>query len=305
MPKILALDSGKDPPRMTLLRRLMSLLGCGSTKRRRINPGRKSQQLEAYAKPPAMRPTVQNFWRFHGAVAEVEKLSQVYRPEELEGDSESEEDEEEVYEEAGLQRLQVKKRLHGYLFSRWPDGSKNKAVSLEGLARDDSQLLEDDVLQNGWDVDELGDAIEKMSITGQEVWLDCLLLAMEEEVSEESPIVEVLRTTGLQDAKDKLKGPQREKLLRFYRRLDQLVRILENKAYKRYFQNLQLESEQRQQFFQQQNEVLHDYVCELEQEFSTLSGAIQNFRGKKEMMLAKLAGLLDRGEYQSLSPKGA
>ena len=150
-------------------------------------------------------------------------------------------------------------------------------------------------------MDELAEVFEHMQITGQEVWLDCLLLALEEEVVEESPVVEVLRTTGLAAvARDKLKGPAREKLLRFYRRLDQVLRILENKAYKRYFQNLQQESEQRQLLFQQQNEVLHDYVCELEQEFSSLSGDVHNYRSKKELMLTKLAGLLDRGEYKHL-----
>ena len=83
-------------------------------------------------------------------------------------------------------------------------------------------------------MDELAEVLEHMQITGQEVWLDCLLLALEEEVVEESPVVEVLRTTGLAEvARDKLKGPAREKLLRFYRRLDQVLRILENKAYKR------------------------------------------------------------------------
>ncbi|CAK9012212.1 unnamed protein product [Durusdinium trenchii] len=68
----------QDPPRKTFLAKLMQSCSC-MTKRRKVKPGRKSQH-EAYAKPPAMRPTVHNFWRFHGAVAEVEKDSQIYRP---------------------------------------------------------------------------------------------------------------------------------------------------------------------------------------------------------------------------------
>ena len=306
----------QDPPKKTMLAKLMQCCSC-VTKRRKVKPGRKSQH-EAYAKPPAMRPTVQNFWRFHGAVAEVEKQSQIYRHDEEENevvDSGSDHEEEELLDENQAEtdqaRLLTKKRLHGYLFSRWPQGkptnkTNSNAIKLENLLRDDSQLSEQDIMQDGWDVDELTEALEQMPITGHEVWLDCLLLALEEEVVEESPIVEVLRTNGLADtAKDKLKGPAREKLLRFYRRLDQVLRILENKAYKRYFQNLQVESEQRQLFFQQQNEVLHDYVCELEQEFSKISGTIHNYRTKKELMLTKLAGLLDRGEYRHLSSKRA
>ena len=285
----------QDPPRKTLLAKLMHV-GC-VPKRRKVKPGRGQAQQEAYAKPPALRPSVRNFWRFHGAVAEVEKDSQLYRaPDEdhEESGSDAEVDENATPEE--MARMQAKKRLHGYLFSRWPNKCRKSSsgINLESLGKDDSQLLEEDIMQDGWDVDELTEAFEQMPVTGQEVWLDCLLLALEEEVLDESPIVEVLRTTGLQDAsKEKLKGPAREKLLRFYRRLDQVVRILENKAFKRYFQNLQTESEQRQLFFQQQNEVLHDYVCELENEFSQLSGTIHNYRTKKKEMIKQLAGLID------------
>ena len=299
----------QDPPKKTVLAKLVH---CCVPKRRKIKPGRKTQQ-EAYAKPPALRPTVRNFWRFHGAVAEVEKESQVFSlQDDNEAESGSDQDREddqvtEMMSEAEQARMQAKKKLHGYLFSRWPAGSRRRSssgINLESLGRDDSQLLEEDIMQDGWDVDELTEAIDKMPVTGQEVWLDCLLLALEEEVLEESPIVEVLRTSGLQDAsKEKLKGPAREKLLRFYRRLDQVVRILENKAYKRYFQNLQTESEQRQQFFQQQNEVLHDYVCELENEFSDLSGTIHNYRTKKTEMIKQLAGLIDPEEYKHLGAK--
>jgi len=151
---------------------------------------------------------------------------------------------------------------------------------------------------------ELQDDLELERQGENQVWLDCLLVALEEEVLEESPIVEVLRTNDLQDvSKDKLKGPARERLLKFYRRLDQVLKILENKSYRKYYQNLLAESVQRQQHFQQQNEVLHDYVCELEKEFADISDAIYNYRSKKELMLTKLAGLLDRGEYSHLASR--
>lgn len=303
----------QDPPRKTWLATLMNL-SC-VPKRRKVKPGRKAQH-EAYAKPPALRPTVRNFWRFHGAVAEIERDSQVIGHTDELGDvdtgSDQDREDDQVMEavtETEAARVQAKKRLHGYLFSRWPDGKSSKrksssGIDLEKIGKDESQLAEADIMQLGWDVDELTEAVESQPVTGQEVWLDCLLLALEEEVLEDSPIVEVLKTTGLQDiSKEKLKGPAREKLLRFYRRLDQVVRILENKAFKRYFQNLQTESEQRQHFFQQQNEVLHDYVCELEGEFSDLSGKIHDYRTKKKEMIKQLASLIDPQEYKQVGIK--
>ncbi|CAJ1345044.1 unnamed protein product [Effrenium voratum] len=306
----------QDPPNRGLLAKFTQAC-CSCGQRQKVKPGRKHQQ-QAYAKHPFMRPTVRNFWRSHGAIARVEKESEMVEhhsdEEPVSGsDDEQAEGEERIVEEhmqdGARARARAKRRIDGFLFSRWPEANKPKemgaaGINLEELGRDDSELLEEDIIQEGWDVDELTDIIEEMPITGQEVWLDCLLVALEEEVIEESPIIEVLKTNGLQEmSKAKLKGPARERLLKFYRRLDQVLRILENKAYRRYFQNLQLESEQRQQLLLQQNEVLHDYVCELEKEFSDISETIHNYKTKKELMLKKLAGLLDRSEYSKLDSR--
>eukprot|EP00439_Symbiodinium_sp_Y106_P000159 s5502_g1.t1 len=287
-----------DEHRKLLIRSLVGV-------RKKVKPGRQSSAEFATTKTPAMRPTVRNFWRSHGAIAEVEKESladgmQEEKDEEESVNSEGEDGEgledrqlfEDVPQERSrLAKTRVKKRLDGFLFSRWPEGKAPKDASalpsatqqLEG--HDESlQLQEEDILQEGWDIDEMADIVKTMRITGQEVWLDCLLVALEEEVLEESPIVEVLRTNDLQDvSKDKLKGPARERLLKFYRRLDQVLKILENKSYRKYYQNLLAESVQRQQHFQQQNEVLHDYVCELEKEFADISDAIYNYRSKKDI----------------------
>lgn len=316
----------QDAPKKSFMETLAQAVCCRCVGvRRKVKPGRQSSAEFATTKTPAMRPTVRNFWRSHGAIAEVEKESladgmQEEKDEEESVNSEGEDGEgledrqlfEEVPQERSrLAKSRVKKRLDGFLFSRWPEGKAPKETSavptatqqLEG--REESlQLQEEDILQEGWDIDEMADIVKTIRITGQEVWLDCLLVALEEEVLEESPIVEVLRTNDLQDvSKDKLKGPARERLLKFYRRLDQVLKILENKSYRKYYQNLLAESVQRQQHFQQQNEVLHDYVCELEKEFADISDAIYNYRSKKELMLTKLAGLLDRGEYSHLASK--
>jgi len=315
----------QDAPKKSFMQTLAQVCCRCVGVRKKVKPGRQSSAEFATTKTPAMRPTVRNFWRSHGAIAEVEKESladgmQEEKDEEESVNSEGEDGEgledrqlfEDVPQERSrLAKTRVKKRLDGFLFSRWPEGKAPKEASalpsatqqLEG--HDESlQLQEEDILQEGWDIDEMADIVKTMRITGQEVWLDCLLVALEEEVLEESPIVEVLRTNDLQDvSKDKLKGPARERLLKFYRRLDQVLKILENKSYRKYYQNLLAESVQRQQHFQQQNEVLHDYVCELEKEFADISDAIYNYRSKKELMLTKLAGLLDRGEYSHLASR--
>ncbi|CAE7620557.1 TBB [Symbiodinium pilosum] len=245
---------------------------------------------------PPVRPTVRNFWRSHGAIAEVEKESLGEWTQDKEEEEESVASEAEVWKidkswmkfhRSRLAKARVKKRLVDLARNRLLTPLEDKAgtsLAFSAAGRDDSlQLQAEDILQ---------------------VWLDCLLVALEEEVLEESPIVEVLRTNDLQDvSKDKLKGPAKERLLKFYRRLDQVLKILENKSYRKYYQNLLAESQQRQQLFQQQNEVLHDYVCELEKEFADISDAIYNYRSKKELMLTKLAGLLDRGECTHISDR--
>eukprot|EP00435_Cladocopium_sp_Y103_P043473 s1016_g12.t1 len=192
-------------------------------------------------------------------------------------------------------RTKVRKRLHKYLFARPGNLSETEIDLVSGT---DRQLWAEEVLQEGWDVDELTEVLQEMPVTGREVWLDCLLLALEEQMHEESPIVEVLRPSGLKDASEKmrkgrLKGHTRDTLLKFYERLDKVLQILENKASTHYFQYLERESEQRQDLIEKQNEVLHDYVCELEHEFCELTGAVSSYQTKKDMMLAKLSGVLD------------
>ena len=197
-------------------------------------------------------------------------------------------------------RTKVRRRLHKYLFAR-PGNFSETEIDLVS----DRQLCAEEILQEGWDVDELTEVLQQMPVTGREVWLDCLLLALEERYEDsESSIVEVLRTSGLKDASEKmlkgrLKGHTRDKLLKFYERLDKVLQILENKASTHYFQYLERESEQRQDLIEKQNEVLHDYVCELEHEFCELSGAISSYQTKKDMMLAKFSGVLDP-EYSQL-----
>jgi len=112
-------------------------------------------------------------------------------------------------------------------------------------------------------------------------------------------ITDVLRTSEMQDM-IKNKSREQKPLQEFYRHADQVLKLLEYKANKKYYQYLQIESERRQDLLRKQNDVLHDYVCELETEFSRVMELIHKNRAKKELMLRKLAGLLDRSMYRHL-----
>lgn len=298
--------------------------GCLS-KGQKVKPAqRMSEEIGAR---PHLRPTVRNFWRFHGAIAEVEKETQRYSqerdvegidvalsPESVQTPARASQSQRTLSRRSSRYfsrsesynmsdsydlRTKVRKRLHKHLFARPVDFSETEIDLVS------NQLCAEEILQEGWDVDELTEVLQQMPVTGREVWLDCLLLALEERHEDsESPIVEVLRTSGLKDASEKmlkgrLKGHTRDKVLKFYERLDKVLQILENKAGTHYFKYLERECEQRQDLIEKQNEVLHDYVCELEHEFCELSGAISSYQTRKDTMLAKLSGVLDP-EYSQL-----
>eukprot|EP00438_Fugacium_kawagutii_P036755 Skav205311 [mRNA] locus=scaffold3444:122952:123763:+ [translate_table: standard] len=184
----------------------------------------------------------------------------------------------------------VQRRLQKY-----PSGCT--AADLDWLGREDEPVSLEEILRDEWDVDEGAEVASQMPVTGPEIWLDALLLALEEKnMTEESSIVAVLQTVdlqGLQPVPGKLKGKKWEKLLTFYGRLDKVLKILKNKAGTRYFQHLQRASEQRQDLIDQQNEVLHDYVCELEHEFSEVSKKIATNEEKKDFILSNLSVILD------------
>jgi len=233
-------------------------------------------------------------------------------------------------------RTKTKKVLDSILFSRWIDGTKSGKDGSTGTDRgwanfggvevvekeakhdeskkaqsgdaangdDDETIMGKDVKydEENWDTGELEDALNKIRVTGQEAWLDCLVSAVEREMAEmddESIITEVLRTGEMADMGSKkghghAMGGQAEKLYeQFYRRADRVAKMLEFKANKMYYQYVERESDARQKRLSKQNEVLHDYVCELEKEFEKIMGEIHSLEGKKEVMLDKLQGLLE------------
>mmetsp|Transcript_78496 Transcript_78496/g.138221 ORF Transcript_78496/g.138221 Transcript_78496/m.138221 type:complete len:1600 (-) Transcript_78496:20-4819(-) len=275
-----------------------------------------------------MKPTVRNFWKRHGAIAEIELLTRNPPEEEEAGgtvqtDDLDDEDEDTKAKDAlekddpknpKAPRIRAKRRLDGLLFSRWAhskppkDSLDEKTNSTASIFIPESanpvepdELAHADIKQEGWDIYEMQDRVEHLPISGQEVWLDCLVSSVEVQSGDDSMIADLLRTTGMQATGNEPTGPQLDRLVRFYRRIDEVLKILESKSSKMYYQYLQLESLHRQEQLRNQNTVLHDYVCELEKEFTAISGKIHEYRTKKELMLTKLAGLLDN-EYSRMDP---
>jgi len=284
------------------------------------------------------RATVKNFWRNHGAVTwtqrkvineervEEENEEQAGQPE---GADDEEEDDDEAGEEnepandsaahskdrhtteaSKASKRLVKQRLDALLFSRYADGRRGGAAGggagggdgqLPGEEELDEHVEEEAQDDTQMDIDELRVKIETMPVTGEEAWLDCLLTAIEREVDDESQVTEVFRTNEMQEMGTKAQSGAKEKTLKeFYDHANKVLQILEYKACKRYYHSLRDESVQKQEMLKKQNEVLHDYACELEKEFTTIMEGIHSFSAKKKMMLMKLGGVLDRETYRSL-----
>merc|ERR1719215_2318535 len=135
-----------------------------------------------------------------------------------------------------------------------------------------------------------------MHVTGEEAWLDCLLTAIEREMSDESVVTQVLRTADMSELSKGDIASDKKSLMVFWEQADRGLDLLEFKARRKYYNCLQLESEQRQDMLRRQNDVMYDYVYELERDFTRVMGSIHSLKAKKHSMLTKLAGILGGGE---------
>jgi len=273
-----------------------------------------------------VRPTVKNFWRSEGAVTWVER--EVNHAEQIDDKDEENVQDEGDDEKSGSeidadekknhpdhrrmqQRIRIKKRLDQLLFSRWSDGRRGVDGatgtgqgwdSFGGTDPDTSESFFPKEFQQDKedkDIAQLREDMERIPVTGQEAWLDCLVSEIERLCDDESIITNVLRTNEMQDLSMKnQKGTDLKPINDFYLNADVVCKLLEFKANKKYYQALQLESQQRQEHLKKQNEVLHEYACELEEEFTRIMQHIHNYRSKKQDMLTKLASLLDKGFFK-------
>lgn len=272
-------------------------------------------------------PTVRTFWRKHGAVtftyAEVTKSEKGAKTEpegdQAEGDSQdgaTKDDATKQKAEMGGSELKaigsrVKKRLDMLLFSRAAhaagvDGVDPFDIShMDTKGADAADAGEEAKVEGDIEIDELRNRIENEPVTGDEVWLDCLLTQIEHEMDDESVVTEVLRTSDMQET-HRGQGPQKQDSLNnFYTSVLDILSILECKAKQKWYRCLQEESESRLTMFRKQNDILHDYACELEAAFSDIMQKIAVFKAKKDMMITKLSGLLDKGSYKHLDTSGA
>jgi hypothetical protein len=213
-------------------------------------------------------------------------------------------------------KSRVKRKLDASLFSRATlDKLGNELTNAydiglfdEKTKKKEKKRGEDepkpDIEGDDTDVDVLRRKIEEMEITGDEVWLDCLMTQIEIEMEDDCLVTEVLRTTEMTET-HKGKGPQnKEAVSTFWKMASDILNILECKARQRWYNCLREESQTRSEMFRQQNAILHDYACELEGKFSEIMQKIHVFKAKKEQMITKLAGLLDRKAYQHLDTSG-
>merc|ERR1712032_1563205 len=211
------------------------------------------------------------------------------------------------------QRKRAKERLDKLLFSRWcggrggTDGAQGTHQGWDNFGGTDPDTSNDFYPKEfqrdreDKDIARLREEMERIPVTGQEAWLDCLVSEIERLCDDDSIITNVLRTNEMQDLSMKnQKGTDLKPINDFYLNADVVCKMLEFKANKRYYTSLQTESQQRQEHFKKQNDVLHEYGCELEDEFTKIMKQIHNYRSRKQNMLTQLAGLLDKGAFSHL-----
>lgn len=265
-----------------------------------------------------IKATVKGFWRKHGAVTQInmEMEKQVQNSRELNLDDGAEEadagaDAGDAKENPAFRKavkIKVKKRLEDLLFSRAVTvPNQDDSVDPFDLAdahEPDAKPEEDGKEEDEMQIDDIRNQLLTEPVKGWEVWLDCLLsqIELEPEMEDECLVTEVLRTTEMQELhKSKARRKSQESVLQnFYKYASDVLSTLEFKAKKRYYEKLKIESQNRFKMFDEQNKVLHDYACELETEFTRIMENIHRYRAKKDVMIMKLSGLLDKESYKHL-----
>lgn len=219
-------------------------------------------------------------------------------------------------------RQAVKTQLENLLFSRWPKGLGDEDLATGDLkyevmvqhskfGREDTKkkVQKDEPIENGtineddiknalkWDQEDVADRLDDMDPTGPEVWLDCVVQAIEDEVDSEL-LCDALRDGPMEVKLHKTDSVTLDNARKFFNKVDRVLRILEHKASERYFHFILKESEARQEQLQKQNAIIFNYARELEAEFSSVQKSIDAFSSKKKEILMKLEGLLDRSEKE-------
>jgi hypothetical protein len=244
--------------------------------------------------------SVRHFWRPLGAVTylskELEKKEAQNKDDAQDDESGSDEEGKGEKKSDGekILRTKTKKELDKLLFQRPVGGEAGEGDDEKEEGDNTKTIL-------FMDQSDVSDSIKALKISGWEVWLDCLVTAIEGECEDDSIITEVLRTGDMTDTKD-LRSDKypflKEAFANFYKLSADILEILKCKAKRQWYQALVDESQSKENIFRDQNDILHEYACELEVYFSQIMGEIQQFKGKKDTMIVKLSGLLDKQTYK-------
>jgi len=297
-----------------------ALKGRGTAGRNKLGKMVNASFAEGNINNTIVRPTVRQYWISQGAITTIAKNAHkakeaVVRDDDDEG-GENEELEEMPNSSAPSKAGKAAKdQLDAHLFSRWMEGrstrgGKDGAQTIPGKfwavpgetedADEEVGPLADDV-----DLDEVQEQILKLQVSGHEVWLDCLVTALEREMEEESLITTLLRTNDMQELAQAGKnqrggGAYQHALCTFYQNASKILEILELKAQSRYFKELQFESEKTQHHVRNVNQVFHDYICVLETTFTRVVNDIHTLQQQKNVALRSLALTVDGDVYKDL-----
>lgn len=277
-----------------------------------------TKMMSSFEGKEKIQPTVKHFWIAQGAISSVSRdafgdKGRNGEMDDLDVEDMEEEDENGLGEASSkVGKAETKKRLDRLLFSRWLDGRKNGrdgASTIPGKFWLDPGEGGDGDEEAGppaddMDLEDCQDKIGTLRVSGHEVWLDCLITAFEREMDDESIVTTLLRTNDMQELAQsgsaKRNGAQQRPLQIFYNNASQILKILEVKAQREYYKYLQQESGKKQDHLQHQSKVMHDYICELEDEFKEVVKRSHIFKNEKDKMLRKLALSVDGKEYASL-----
>lgn len=255
-------------------------------------------------------------------------------PDPADDDDDADGDEDHENEGEGEQRDQqvkvknkTKKRLDLLLFSRWIDNqgrreptehetcpleteNKGKWVQDKCLWREPvggyaNKDEEEELGIKKDDKDFLKARMDRGKVTGEEVWLDILITAIEKEMEnkEYSLIPEVFRSQDTQEGEQQGSQGPVQGLDKLKENVNLVLKVLEYKAKKMYYDYLKKESEEHVHRLDLQNQYLHEYVWELETDFGKIMSEIHNLKSKKDSLLRSLAGVLDRTEYAMLEKR--
>ncbi len=140
-------------------------------------------------------------------------------------------------------------------------------------------------------LNEMSRFLDSNPVFGEEVWLDCLVTAVEEE--EDGFVNRLFTRDAILPKDNKPSARQIEKLQApLYDGTERVLDLFELKARAAFYQRLQSESLMRQELIAEQNKILHHFATELEYYVTTHDRDLDALKAKKEALLSQLTDML-------------